>query len=160
MRHAWKLALAGLMAVGLAGCANEEPTEGGGGGNEMTRDSRSYENSNPVSREQENTEGALPMQAQPETGQPVQGQVGERVQQPKTDVVARGGVPSEKVDVNSATVEQLQQVPGISHNLAEAIVNNRPYRNKEDLIRRVPNLDKRWVSSFDQHLTFGPARER
>ena len=29
----------------------------------------------------------------------------------------------------------------------------------EDMPRRVPNLDKRFLSSFDQYLTIGPARE-
>jgi DNA uptake protein ComE-like DNA-binding protein len=162
MRQSWKLALAGIIALSMAGCANEENRDGGGGGDkELNRDSRTYENSNPISREQENREGALPMQAEPESGTAVNGKTGdERVQNPKTDVIARGGVPTSKVDVNSATMEELHAVPGISHNMAEAIINNRPYRNQQDLIKRVPNLDKRFLSSFDQYLTIGPAREK
>jgi hypothetical protein len=162
MRQSWKLALAGIIALSMAGCANEENAEGGGGGNkELNRDARTYENSNPISREQENREGALPLQAEPKSGTAVSGNTGdERVQNPKTTVIARGGVPTAKVDVNSATMEELHAVPGISHNMAEAIINNRPYRSQQDLIKRVPNLDKRFLSSFDQYLTIGPAREK
>lgn len=160
MRQSWKLALAGIIALSMAGCANEEAREGGGGGNEANRDTRTYENSNPISREQENREGALPMQAEPKSGTSVSGNTGERVQNPKTTVIARGGAPTAKVDVNSATMEELHAVPGISHNMAEAIINNRPYRSQQDLIKRVPNLDKRFLASFDQYLTIGPVREK
>jgi Helix-hairpin-helix motif len=170
MRHGWRLVLAGTIAMSLTGCFNERDAEQGGGGGandqrdtgisqkEMQRDTREIENSNPVTREQESQGGAVPMQAVPGSGQGVKGQVADnRVQNPKTTVIARGGAPTTKVDVNSATVEQLQQVPGISANLAKAIVNNRPYRNKQDLIRRIPNLDKRFLNSFEQYLTFGAA---
>jgi DNA uptake protein ComE-like DNA-binding protein len=176
MRHGVKLAMVGALALSLAGCFNEQNADQGGGGGqnaqrdgadtsvsnkELNRDAATIENSNPVTREQESQKGAVPLQAQPESGQAVQGKVGDnKVQSPKSTVIARGGEPTTKVDVNSATVEQLQQVPGISHNMAEAIVNNRPYRNKEDLIRRIPNLDKRFLNSFDQYLTFGAPQEK
>ncbi|MFN3429858.1 MAG: ComEA family DNA-binding protein [Candidatus Sericytochromatia bacterium] len=176
MRHGVKLAMVGAIALSLAGCFNERDAEQGGGGGqnaqrdgadtsvsnkELNRDSSEIENSNPVTRDQESQKGAVPLQAEPESGQGVQGQVGDNtIQNPKTTVIARGGEPTTKFDVNSATVEQLQQVPGISHVMAQAIVNNRPYRNKDDLIRRVPNLDKRFLNSFDQYLTFGAPQEK
>ncbi|MNS45398.1 photosystem II complex extrinsic protein precursor U [compost metagenome] len=176
MRHGVKLAMAGAIALSLAGCFNENNADQGGGGGqnaqrdgadtsvsnkELNRDAATIENSNPVTRDQESQKGAVPLQAQPDSGQAVQGKVGDnRVQNPKSTVIAKGGEPTTKVDVNSATVEQLQQVPGISHNMAEAIVNNRPYRNKEDLIRRIPNLDKRFLNSFDEYITIGAPKEK
>jgi DNA uptake protein ComE-like DNA-binding protein len=50
-------------------------------------------------------------------------------------------------------------VPGMSHNLARAIVNNRPYKDAADLSARIPNLDPRLVKAYEPHLTFGPSRD-
>ena len=58
--------------------------------------------------------------------------------------------PSHPLELNSATVEQLQQVPGIGPRTAEAIVNFReksgPFRRIEDLLAikgiTQPKLDK------------------
>jgi hypothetical protein len=49
------------------------------------------------------------------------------------------------------------RVPGMSANLAAAIVNNRPYHNPDDMVRRIPNLDKRLVTAMQPYLTFGAA---
>ena len=40
------------------------------------------------------------------------------------------------IDINSATVEQLKTLPGIRDAKAAAIVKNRPYSNKAQLISR------------------------
>lgn len=153
MRQGWKLALAGVMAVSLIGCSSGK---GGGGG--KTHDEHSagtYENSNPVTRQQEHTH-AVPLQARPNSGKPVNGPgATEKVQNAKTTQVASAGHPTKKVDVNSASVDELAQVPGIGYNLAVAIVKNRPYKNKADLIKRVPNLNQKYEASIDQYLTFG-----
>jgi competence protein ComEA len=41
-----------------------------------------------------------------------------------------------KVDLNQAGVEELRRLPGITPEIAERIVRNRPYRRLDDLVTR------------------------
>ena len=41
-----------------------------------------------------------------------------------------------KVDLNQAGVEELRRLPGITPEIAERIVRNRPYRKLDDLVTR------------------------
>jgi DNA uptake protein ComE-like DNA-binding protein len=41
-----------------------------------------------------------------------------------------------KVDLNQAGVEELRRLPGITPEMAERIVKNRPYRKLDDLVTR------------------------
>jgi competence protein ComEA len=43
---------------------------------------------------------------------------------------------AEPIDINSATKEQLDALPGIGSARAEAIIKGRPYTGKDDLLRR------------------------
>ena len=44
--------------------------------------------------------------------------------------------PAGMVDINSATEEELKQLPGIGDAYAAKIIQNRPYRGKNDLVRK------------------------
>lgn len=44
--------------------------------------------------------------------------------------------PQDKVDINSATMEQLMKVPGMTRTWAARIIRFRPYRAKNDLLDR------------------------
>src|SRR5690606_8419319 len=62
--------------------------------------------------------------------------------------VGRGQVPGERVSLNSATLEQLDGLPGIGPVIAERIVLHRPYGRLEDVLR-VPGIGPATFESLE-----------
>jgi len=48
-----------------------------------------------------------------------------------------------KIDVNSATLEQLETLPDIGPKLAQAIIDNRPYATIEDVKTKVKGIGEK-----------------
>jgi competence ComEA-like helix-hairpin-helix protein len=71
--------------------------------------------------------------------------------------------PAHLIDLNTATAEQLRQVPGIGPSTAKAIVNFRqksgPFRKIEDLLA-IKGVSKARLEKMRPYLTISPsARE-
>jgi competence protein ComEA len=45
-------------------------------------------------------------------------------------------MPKEKIDLNSASPAELQKLPGIGEALSKKIVENRPYKRKDELVQK------------------------
>ena len=50
--------------------------------------------------------------------------------------MASSASPSEKLDINSATKDQLEALPGIGNAYSQKIIDGRPYNSKRDLLTR------------------------
>ncbi len=68
--------------------------------------------------------------------------------------------PAHPIDLNSATVEQLQQLPGIGPGTAKAIVRFReksgPFRRVEDLLA-IRGITKRRLEKLRPYVTITPS---
>ncbi len=58
-----------------------------------------------------------------------------------------------KVNVNTATVEELKKLPGIGIVKAKRIIENRPYRSPKDLLR-VPGIGKKTLDKISDMIDF------
>jgi competence protein ComEA len=55
---------------------------------------------------------------------------------PKASSTTAKQMPKEKLDINSASAGELQQLPGIGEALSKKIVENRPYKRKDELVQK------------------------
>jgi DNA uptake protein ComE-like DNA-binding protein len=59
-----------------------------------------------------------------------------------------------KLDINSASFEEIQNLPGITSSMAARIFAGRPYRNRDDLLR--DGIPLNVVQSLTSQIEFGP----
>ena len=71
--------------------------------------------------------------------------------------------PAHAIDLNNATAEQLQQVPGIGPSTAKAIVNFRqksgPFQRIEDLLA-IKGISKARLEKMRPYVTVSPPAQR
>lgn len=58
-----------------------------------------------------------------------------------------------KINVNTATLEELESIPGIGAVYAEKIIKGRPYKTKGDLVKA--GLPEKTVEKISSDITFG-----
>jgi DNA uptake protein ComE-like DNA-binding protein len=68
-----------------------------------------------------------------QAGSAVPGQTGTQASASQSSKTAAN---SEKLDINSATKEQLDALPGIGDAYSQKIISNRPYHTKRDLVTK------------------------
>lgn len=70
--------------------------------------------------------------------------------QKATEKEAKAEEP-QKIDVNSATLEELQAVKGIGPKLAQAIIDGRPYKEIQDLLQ-VKGIGEKTLKKFEDMI--------
>jgi len=68
----------------------------------------------------------------------------------KATATAPASSSKELVDLNSATKEQLSELPGIGDAYSQKIIDNRPYKAKTDLVKKkvIPQATYNKISSM------------
>jgi competence protein ComEA len=54
----------------------------------------------------------------------------------KSDAAKPDGAKAAPIDINSASADELQTLPGIGEAYSKKIVDGRPYKGKDDLVRK------------------------
>ena len=77
-----------------------------------------------------------------------------------SSVAAPKKLPAHPIDLNTATLKQLEELPGVGPATAQAILNFReksgPFKSVNDLLA-VPRISKRKLDKMRPYITIGPA---
>ena len=65
---------------------------------------------------------------------------------------------AKKVDLNVASPEEIGRLPGITHQVAERIVQNRPYKKMDDLITRKV-IGKKQFAQIREYIVIGSGQK-
>jgi competence ComEA-like helix-hairpin-helix protein len=69
----------------------------------------------------------------------------------------RGGRQGGQVDINSASAQELDKLPGIGQARAQAIIANRPFKSKDELTQR-KILPENVYNQIKDKIVVGQAR--
>jgi competence protein ComEA len=66
---------------------------------------------------------------------------------------------SQRIDVNTASIKELERLPGLGPELVERIVQHRPYKNLDELITKKV-LGRKQFARIKDKIRVGPASIR
>lgn len=62
--------------------------------------------------------------------------------------------PAKVVNVNTASAADLATIPGISAKIAADVIKNRPYKNKDELVKKVKGIGPKNVLKMLPYMSF------
>jgi competence protein ComEA len=65
----------------------------------------------------------------------------------------------EKVDINSATLEKLVEVPGITEAIAQRIIDARPFEKPEELMEKVKGIGEKTYAKMKDRIVANPIKK-
>jgi DNA uptake protein ComE-like DNA-binding protein len=74
------------------------------------------------------------------------------------EIVRESKAPAKKVDLNLAGPEEMSRLPGMTHQVAERIIQHRPYKKMDDLITREV-IGKKLFAQIREYIVIGSGQK-